>query len=308
MGCDAAVRLESLVHSEADLGRAADAVRATLEEVDVALSRFRPESELSRLNRDPREAVPASPLLRRFAAAVGWAGRRSAGLVDCTLLDDLEQQGYSHSRDGVAPAPLDEALAAAPLRGPAHASAERAYALVGTDASSVLRPRGVALDSGGLGKGLAADLAAERLPAGVHYAISCGGDIAVGGRQWQVAVRDARRGGEAHRLLVGAGGVATSGIESRIWRRPDGSYAHHVLDPSTGEPAWPGLVAVTAVATSALEAEVLAKAALLSGPGGARRTLHGRGGAIQHESGRLEVVPTLPVLRLRRTEILRIAT
>jgi thiamine biosynthesis lipoprotein len=307
MGCDAGVRLESPDRSCAELERAADGVQATLDEVDRTLSRFRQDSELSRLNRDPREAVPASPLMRRLALAIGWAGRRSGGLVDCTLLEELERQGYERSRDGVEPAPLDDALAVAPPRGPAGAATDRRFATVTADGTQVLRPRGVSLDSGGLGKGLAADLAAERLPTGVRYAIACGGDIAVGGRPWEVAVRDARGSGEAHRLLVGPGGVATSGIESRVWRRPDGTYAHHVLDPATGEPAWTGLVAVTAVAASAMEAEMLAKTALLSGARRARRVLYGRGGVVQHESGRIDVVPMRPAVRLRRGAIVRAA-
>ena len=130
-----------------------------------------------------------------------------------------------------------------------------------------MRAPGVRLDPGGIAKGMAADLAAAALPAGVRYAISCGGDVAVGGGEpWEVAVRSARSEAEVHRLRLRAGGVATSGIAARLWRRPDGSFAHHVLDPATGRPAWTGLVAATAVAGSALEAEVLAKAALLSGP------------------------------------------
>jgi len=79
-----------------------------------------------------------------------------------------------------------------------------------------------------------------------------------------------------------------------------GPYAHHVLDPATGRPAWTGLVAATAVAGSALEAEVLAKAALLSGPLGARRLLRHRGGVRQHDDGRVEVVPAPAVIRLPR--------
>ena len=149
------------------------------------------------------------------------------------------------------------------------------------------RPPGVRLDSGGLGKGLAADVAAELVPAGVRYAISAGGDLAVGGGDWEVAVTGAASGAEAHRLRVRGGGVATSGIHERLWRRADGSYAHHLLDPATGEPAWTGLVAATAVAASALEAEVLAKTALLSGPVAARRVLRRGGGVLQHEDGRV---------------------
>jgi thiamine biosynthesis lipoprotein len=311
MGCDATVRLESAALTSAELEAEADRVRATLDEVERALSRFRARSELNALNADPRGAVPASPVVQRLAVAVRWAGRRSGGLVDATLLHELERQGYRTSRDGAEPAPLDEALAAAPPRRAAHGSDARAYLLVGADdGGRVVRPPGVALDSGGLGKGLAADLAAERLPAGVRYAIACGGDLAVGGwpgLPWEVAVRHARTGGEAHRLRLRAGGVATSGIDARLWRRRGGGFAHHLLDPATGEPAWTGIVAATAAADTALEAEVLAKTALLSGPGGARRLLHGRGGVLQHDSGRVELVAAVPVVRLARGAIVRTA-
>ena len=74
-------------------------------------------------------------------------------------------------------------------------------------------------------------------------------------------------------LELGCGAVATSGLNVRIWRRADGRYAHHLLDPATGEPAWTGLVGATALGATALEAETLAKAALLSGPDGRRELL-----------------------------------
>ena len=90
------------------------------------------------------------------------------------------------------------------------------------------------------------------------------------------------------------GGVATSGLDVRVWRRPDGRFAHHLLDPSTGEPAWTGLVGATAVAATALEAETLAKAALLSGPERARELLAGRGGLLVHDSGETELVGAIP--------------
>ena len=109
----------------------------------------------------------------------------------------------------------------------------------------------------------------------------------------------AATGAEVHRLRVRSGGVATSGIHERLWRREDGTFAHHVLDPSTGEPAWTGLVAATAAAPGALEAEVLAKTALLSGPVAGRRVLRRHGGVLQHEDGRVEIVERAPVVRLR---------
>ena len=76
----------------------------------------------------------------------------------------------------------------------------------------------------------------------------------------------------------------------RIWRRADGTFAHHLLDPSTGSPVWTGLIGATALGDSALEAETLSKMALLLGPDGARRVLAGHGGLIVHDSGEVETI------------------
>jgi FAD:protein FMN transferase len=165
MGSTARVTLESDERSQAEHERHAAAIRTILDDVEATLTRFRPDSELSRLNADPRPAaVPASPLLRHFALAVRSAGARSGGLVDATLLAPLERQGYTASRAGVAPAGLDEALAAAPPRRPARPAPARAHAGVGVDGDRIVRPPGVGLDPGGIGKGLAADLAAITVP------------------------------------------------------------------------------------------------------------------------------------------------
>jgi thiamine biosynthesis lipoprotein len=77
-------------------------------------------------------------------------------------------------------------------------------------------------------------------------------------------------------LRVTRGGVATSGLNLRIWRDRCGNYAHHLLDPSTGRPAWTGLIGATAIADTALEAETLCKMALLLGPQGARSVVKAR--------------------------------
>jgi thiamine biosynthesis lipoprotein len=187
----------------------------------------------------------------------------------------------------------------------------RAHALVGIDAyGRVVRPPGVRLDSGGLGKGLAADLAALTVPADIRLAISCGGDLALRGTvssPWEIAVDGAHTGTVVHRLRVRSGGVATSGVSSRLWRRADGTYGHHLLDPSTGEPAWTGLVAATAVAASALDAEILAKTAVLSGPAAARRLLARRGGVLTHDDGRVEIAAAPPPVRVPRRALEAVA-
>jgi len=283
MGASACVRLESARFGEAELRSLASSARERIEAIERTLTRF-------------------SPSLRALARAVRHAGFRTGGLVDCTLFDEVVEAGYAESRAGQEPAPLREALRAAPRRAPARPADAPRCLFVDAGARCVTRPPGVRLDSGGLGKGLAADLVAAGLPDGVRYSISCGGDLAVGGAEadtpWEVAVSGARDEREVHRVRLRAGGVATSGIHARIWRTAEGAFAHHLLDPSTGRPAWTGLLAATAVAGSALEAEIDAKAALLAGPAGARERLRRAGGVLQHEDGRVEVIPPARVVRL----------
>ena len=161
-------------------------------------------------------------------------------------------------------------------------------------AGVICRRPGLELDLGGSVKGWAADLVAARLERHGRCAVDCGGDLRVAagrGVPWEVRVRHPLTGAIAHTLRVSAGGVATSGIDVRLWERPEGDFAHHLIDPATGSPAWTGLVAATALAPTALEAEALAKAALLSGPAAGRRLLQGRhGGVLVHDDGAVEPV------------------
>jgi thiamine biosynthesis lipoprotein len=146
----------------------------------------------------------------------------------------------------------------------------------------------VRLDSGGIAKGLFADLAAKLLDEAGAYAIDCCGDVRIGGREGiarAVLVDDPfGRGEPLHEFAVVSGGVATSGIGRRSWIGSDGRPRHHLLDPSTGAPAYTGLVQVTALAPTAADAEVRAKAALLSGAEGAFAWLP-HGGVLVFDDG-----------------------
>ena len=271
---------------------AAERERAFVEDFAARLSRFRPDSELSALNRSPQEEVPASPLLRAAVGAGVWAAWRSGGLVDPTLVGALERAGYESSHDGLEPASLREALAAAPPRRAASSHRDALWRQVAIDerAGTVRRPPGVQLDTGGTGKGLCADAVAHRLAGYTRYVVDCGGDLAIGGVGAQLepyAVEiEHPLSGEAIRLVeVGAGGIATSGLNVRLWRGADGSFSHHLLDPASGRPAWTGLIGVTALAPSALEAETLAKTALLLGEPGAKLVLAEHGGLVVRDDG-----------------------
>jgi thiamine biosynthesis lipoprotein len=92
-----------------------------------------------------------------------------------------------------------------------------------------------------------------------------------------------------HRFELADAGVATSGIGKRSWLDASGAPAHHLLDPGTGAPAFTGVVQATAIAPDAVAAETLAKAALLSGPEGARNWLP-HGGVLVFDDGSHEVV------------------
>ncbi len=281
---------------------AAERARRFVAEFDAKLSRFKPDSELCVLNADSRERVPASPLLRAAVKAGLAAAERSGGLVDPTLTDEIESAGYVGSRAGVAGAPLADALAEAPSRRPAApnpAARWRRFA-VDDEAGTVSRPPGVRFDTGGAGKGLAADLLAARLRGYSRFIVDCGGDIRIGGpdallRPYEVFVEHPLTGERAHVLRLSAGAVATSGLNVRVWRGGDGRYAHHLLDPASGEPAWTGLVGVTALGDTAVEAETFSKAALLSGPERGREVLAERGGLLVHDGGRVEPVGPLSV-------------
>ena len=251
------------------------------------LSRFDPASELSRLNADPAAIVDASRLLRRLARAVVEAGERSGGLVDATLVGALERAGYGASRadsSGLAPADLLANLQTQTPR-PAWPHPDRHWRqiVVDDEARTIARPPGLRIDSGGLGKGLAADLVARSLAGHATFAVDCAGDVRIGGSAGvarRVLVADPGGGRPLHELSISDGAVATSGITRRSWRDERGGVAHHLLDPATGEPAWTGVIQATALAPTALEAETLAKAALLAGPERGRELLAAAGGGV----------------------------
>jgi thiamine biosynthesis lipoprotein len=277
--------------------QAADRERAFVLDFGHRLSRFATESELSALNRDPRRVVVASGLLRAAVGAGLWAAQRSGGLVDPTLVRALERTGYARSLDGAEPASLSEALAGAPARAPAKPSPRGRWREVQIDHERgvIVRPPGVMIDTGGTGKGLCADAVACRLGGYSRFIVDCGGDIAVGGvgaqlEPYEIVVEHPLTGASVGTISVARGGIATSGINVRIWRDAHGRFAHHLLDPSTGAPAWTGLIGATALATTALEAETLSKMALLLGPEGARAVLSEHGGVIVHDSGEVEAI------------------
>jgi thiamine biosynthesis lipoprotein len=257
-------------------------------------SRFEPDSELSRLNADPRQTVPVSEMMARLADAATAAGALTGGLVDATLVDEIERAGYAAHFEASGMS-LEDSLGDAPPRRPATARAEGGWRRISVDhsAGTITRPPGVKLDSGGIAKGLFADVLAEQLAEHRAFAVDCGGDIRIGGTGRvgrEVRVSSPFDESILHAFDVFDGAVATSGIGRRSWIATSGEPAHHLLDPATGRPAYTGIVQVTALAPSAVLAEALTKATILAGPDAVERWL-GRGGVAVYDDGSHRVLP-----------------
>ncbi|MCA1599060.1 MAG: FAD:protein FMN transferase [Chloroflexi bacterium] len=272
------------------------AVRALFAGWEGTLSRFRPDSELSYLNRRAGETVAVGALLFEVIATALAAARASGGLYDPTLLRQIEGLGYDRSFESLpshtTPA-VTGTLRAGGWRGVYLEPASRRVTL----------PAGVGLDLGGIAKGMAVDAALARLAAlgAAPAMVNAGGDLAVrglppDGDAWMVAIAR-REGGGDHLLPLHHGAVATSGVARRHWRQ--GAEArHHLLDPRTGLPAASGLWSVTVVAARCTQAEAAAKVAFVLGPGTGARFLDRQGlaGLFIGEDGRQRRAGAWPAL------------
>lgn len=225
------------------------------------LTRFNRNSELSKLNAAGGGRVTISPLLEAVLRAALHAFEISDGLVNAACGAALNAAGYDRTISAVQRSPRPARSATPPPPLPEVLSLGRGWAQLRT---------GTLLDLGGVGKGWLADLLIERFDNGV---VNLGGDVRIrgggeSGAGWLTRLCNGRS------LWVTDAGVATSGIGSRRW---DGG--HHIIDPRTGEPGMLDLETVSVVAPSALDAEVLAKGALLCGAAAAPAWL-----AIRHIS------------------------
>jgi len=257
------------------------------------LSRFLPDSELSRLNVDRRETVPVSPLMLGFVEAALRAARSTGGLVDPTILPSLRRAGYAESRPARdTGGPRADLVGMGGERRAAAPDPAARWREIGVDpiAGTVTRPVGTEIDSGGIAKGWAADAATALLGPSPTCAVECAGDLRAGGSAGvgrRIAVADPFGAGSIATLTLSDGGVATSGIGRRFWHNDDGSVGHHLIDPATGDPCLTGVVQATALAPSAEEAEWRAKAAVLAGPDGAAEWL-ADGGIVVLEDASVE--------------------
>jgi thiamine biosynthesis lipoprotein len=292
----------------------ADVARSRVDELDARWSRFRPDSELSQLNASagtPFEVSPETLLLAELALE-GWD--LSGGAFDATMLGALIEAGYDRDFDELVVLPAEFAASVdrdsvdrdsvdrdsvdrdsvdrdSAYRSGRYAPVPTAVPVfAGYDSppveihgGTVCLRDGVGIDSGGIGKGLAADLVvAELLARGAEGAcVNLGGDLRVAGVSpegdgWTIGIDHPWALAPLALVGVAAGAVATSTTLRRRWLVGD-EWRHHLIDPRSGLPSDSDLNHVTVIAGEGWVAEVLAKAVLLNGSEFAFNILGGTG-------------------------------
>jgi FAD:protein FMN transferase len=248
------------------LPEAETVVRREVAALDMACSRFRTDSELSRVNASAGRWVQIGELLCDALDAALGAAVATGGLVDPTVGSSLLALGYRRDFWSSLPSP-DPAF---------RVSAAGRWREIELDRPSarVRTPEGVVLDLGATAKALAADrsaTSAARVGSGVL--VSLGGDISVAGEApeagWTVRVSDDHRSpvtAAGQTIAIGSGGLATSSTKVRAWTR-GGVPVHHIVDPASGAPAVPVWRTVSVAGATCLDANVAATAAIVLGEG-----------------------------------------
>jgi thiamine biosynthesis lipoprotein len=246
---------------------ARDLVRAETTAMDEACSRFRPDSELSRVNALAGEPVHVSALFAEVVSAALRAAAATAGDVDPTCGAGLEAVGYDRDI---------EVLWEDDVRIVVHEYLPApGWQTIGWNpATRTLRvPEGCRLDFGAVAKALSADRAAATVAdeLGCGVLVSLGGDIATAGpapdKGWRIRVTDDHRDGEeapGQTIAMHTGALATSSTTVRRWQGQSGPL-HHVLDPRTGRPATTCWRTVSVTAATCVDANTAATATLVRG-------------------------------------------
>jgi thiamine biosynthesis lipoprotein len=245
-------------------GAACAVVERELDAIDRACSRFRPDSELSRVNSAGGRCVAVGPLLLEALRVALDAARSSGGLVDPTVGRALRTSGYDSTFRVVA-ARDGNAFRAAFSTVPGWQTVE-----LDENAGTVRVPAGVELDLGATAKALACDRAATAAAAVAGgVLVGLGGDIAVAGAApaggWPVRISDdhaAPLDGPGPTVALDGGGLATSSTTVRRWRS-GAVELHHLVDPRTGRPAESPWRTVSVAAKTCVDANVASTASFL---------------------------------------------
>nr|WP_275889331.1 FAD:protein FMN transferase [Nakamurella flavida] len=262
------------VTDPAALGVAHRELRAELDDIEIACSRFRPDSEITAVNRAAGSPVVLSPVLNAAVTTALRVARATDGLVDPTVLGPLVALGYDRDIGDLPPAGLPVQPGSGSRRHQPVLPAPGYWRIRHDPVTrELLMPAGVGLDLGATAKALAADRAARRIARaiGAGVLVDLGGDIAVHGPAprggWRIAVHDDHRVAATSpaSISITGGGVATSSTTTRRWSGPAGE-AHHLVDPRSGGNPAPCWRTVSVCAATAVDANAAATAAIILGP------------------------------------------
>lgn len=255
------------------LARAQGIAAAQLAAVDLACNRFRPDSELSRLNRAHGELTQISELFAALIAGAVRAAELTGGDVDPTCGQALVAAGYDRDFADLRneTATSWSPAGAAGLAGQAgHVPGWRTIRL-DQDGLAVRLAPGTQLDLGSTAKAWAADHCATVIAGtlGCGVLVSLGGDVAVAGQPpgdgWQIRVTDdhaAPAGTVGQTVTIHSGGLATSSTTVRTWRAGDETM-HHIIDPRTGAPARSCWRTASVAAKTCADANIASTAAII---------------------------------------------
>jgi thiamine biosynthesis lipoprotein len=248
------------------LAPAIDVLERELDAIDRACSRFRADSEVSRLARSGGQWMTASRLLRKALAVAVDAATATGGAVDPTVGASMRALGWDADFRIVVSRRELAKIELVPAAGWQRIE-------IDGERGRVRVPAGVLVDLGATAKALAADRAAAAAfrATGSSVLVNLGGDIAVAGPApaggWPILVTDDHRApsvADGQTVAIAAGGLATSSTTVRRWRTTEG-IAHHVLDPRTGRPAAEVWRTVSVAAASCVDANTASTAAIVLG-------------------------------------------
>lgn len=254
----------------AALSDAIDVLERELDAIDRACSRFRSDSEISRLARNGGRWMHTSRLLREALAAGIAAAEATGGAVDPTVGASMCALGWDADFRVVVSRIRPARIELVPAAG---------WRRIEIDGGRVRVPAGLVVDLGATAKALAADRAAAAAfrATGSSVLVDLGGDIAVAGPApaggWPILVTDDHRApsdADGQVVAIAAGGLATSSTTVRRWRTNEG-IAHHVVDPRTGRPAAEVWRTVSVAASSCVEANTASTGAIVWGEDAPRR-------------------------------------
>jgi thiamine biosynthesis lipoprotein len=241
-------------------------LESQLDEIDRACSRFRPDSDLTRVNEAEGRRVRVAPLLITAVEVALRAARITDGDVDPTVGQAMQLVGYDRDFDAVAPNGPPVQLQVARIPGWRTVEINRST-------QTIRVPQGVMLDLGATAKALAADLSAQAVhdSVGGGVLVSLGGDLSIAGPAptggWCVRVTDdhaAPPDAPGETVALDTGGLATSSTTVRRWTRGDRTL-HHIIDPATGSSTESCWRTVSVAAANCVDANIASTAAIVRG-------------------------------------------